>query len=204
MPPCSEVEPERLLWGRALGGAALLIGIGFAVGWTAAMTGWLPSQAYRDTPGTVAAIRGRLEIPPLETGWSILSNNLKVFAVYLAGAVALGLPSIVSLLWLGFQIGAFFLGGPLYAGTPPEIVWSVFLPHAVLEVPAFLLSGALGLRTLQSFLRYLGKGPFLTAADRRALLGGAGLAALLLVLAAVVEATLTPWCARAALAAAGY
>lgn len=199
-----ETESERTLWGRALGLATLLFAVGLAVGWAMALTGSLPSQAYRDTPATVAAVRDRLAISPLDTAGHILSNNLMVYVVFLAGIVGLGLPSVIGLLWIGFQTGAFFLGGPLYAGTPPEIVWAIFLPHASIEVPAFLLSGALGFRALQCFLRYLRKGPFVTPADRRALLAGALLAAALLVLAAGVEATITPRCARAALAAAGY
>lgn len=204
MNPPVEIESERTLWGRALGLATLLFAVGFAVGWAMALTGSLPSQAYRDAPATVEAVRDRLAVPPFKAFWQILSNNLMVLLIYVAGIVGLGLPSAIGLLWLGFQTGAFFLGGPLYGGTPPEIVWAIFLPHAVIEIPAFLLGGALGFRSLQGFLRYLRKGPLVTPADRRAFLTGALLAAVLLVLAAGVEATITPRCARAAFAAAGY
>lgn len=195
---------EKVTWGRCLGLANLIFAVGLATGMISAASGALPSTLCPDAETTTRQLRHRLRNPPLETATEIFTNNVKVYAIYMGGIFLLGLPSALYLLWFGFQTGAILIGGPLSGGTPPSLVLAYFLPHGVIEIPAFLLAASLGFRTFFGFIRYLRhRGPILTPEDRRPLILGAGLALALVALGAVVEATLTARCIEAALARSG-
>lgn len=128
---------------------------------------------------------------PIQVG-SILVQNLFVLGVVLLGAVTLGLATVVTLWYNGFLVGV-AMGAAATKGSLGVALLAV-APHGVVEYPAFVVGGAAALRLPTQLVEYL-RGrrdrPFDPAslADSVLLVG---VAVLLLVVGAVIEATVTP------------
>lgn len=143
------------------------------------------------SPGTLEGVgSGPSLYPARVTVRTLLVNNLVALAVVLSGVVTFAVTTAASLLFNGLLIG-FLLGAvdrPSLAVTA-----ALILPHGVLELPAFWLAGAVAFRVTHRLVRYLrgSDDQVLPAAERYEAVLLALLAVGLIVVAAVVEATLT-------------
>ena len=118
----------------------------------------------------------------------ILGRNLAVYLWLLCGLVSGGLTTIALLSFNGVALGQ-LAGLALGVGMPVERLAWVTLPHAIPEIGAFLLAGAIGLRgpaLVSAWLRgVVSRAPFI-AAWRPATFG-----ALVIVAAAAIEVFVT-------------
>jgi len=154
----------------------------------AAAAGWLLTAEFAvDLPAEegVGDVFGAI---PVGAFVMIAANNWLVSATAVFGGVALGVPTAVDMLLNGFIIGA-------VAGVVEPIVFlALVAPHGIIEVPAILIAGGLGLHvgwTVFGVVRGTQSSADLAEVLRlayRVLLG----LAIILVIAAFVEAFLTP------------
>jgi hypothetical protein len=161
-----------------------------AAGGGAALTGSFGAEL--PLPTDAESVFGSL---PVNVAVMLAANNWLVSATAAYGGVALGVPTAVDMLLNGFIVGA------LYGVVDPVGFAALVAPHGVIELPAIFVAGGLGFHVAA------GVGGLLTGrcsaglvADRlrrayRVLLG----LAVVLVVAAVVEAFLTPQVAAAVL-----
>ena len=115
-------------------------------------------------------------------------RNVSVAGILYVGGITFGLLSTVTLLFNGFVIG--------FSINQARIWYSLTLiaPHGIIELPAFILAGAAGLQFPVEVIAYfLGNQEALVS--RGALRHSGvrfGLAVLMLAVAAIIEATITP------------
>ena len=106
------------------------------------------------------------ETSPARLYAGILGRNLAVYLWLLCGLVSGGLTAIALLAFNGVALGQ-LAGFALGAGMPLERLALLTLPHAVPEIGAFLLAGAIGLRgpaLLSAWLRgAFSRAPFVAA-----------------------------------------
>lgn len=128
--------------------------------------------------------------PPLTTV-DLAVNNLIAMVVLLFGAVSLGLVTVLGLVLNGLVIGAVI--GIALQQTTPLVVVALILPHGVLEIPALLIASAVGLRFARLTVRYIRglEDELLTRRDLREAGWLVAAAALLIVVAAYIEANVT-------------
>ncbi|AGN00629.1 hypothetical protein L593_03390 [Salinarchaeum sp. Harcht-Bsk1] len=138
-----------------------------------------------------ASIEARLDRQgPVGAFFNYAANNWSVAAGQSLSGLVFGLPTIVSLAFNGANVGFLY-----QLEVEPEILVAFVLPHGIVEVPALLLSGALGLH-----LGRLGWGYVFGSVSRERLADDidrgfqvlVGLA-ILFVLAAVIEAFVSPY-----------
>ncbi|WP_311170503.1 stage II sporulation protein M [Halobellus ordinarius] len=154
---------------------------GGAVGWTATGTLGVTFPASGDVTG----IFGQVPVGPFA---NIAVNNWLVAIDLTYSGLAAGIPAVVSLAFNGLLVGA--VGGVF----DPVAFAALVAPHGVVEVPALVVGGALGLHlggVAVGTARGRHDTDALAAAIRRAYRVLLGLAPVF-VLAAFVEAFLTP------------
>lgn len=94
---------------------------------------------------------------------NIFKQNLIASLIGLFGGVLLGLGSIIFILFNGFIIG-YIVTAMLVAGSQEGIITSIkylilgLAPHGIVEIPAFLLASAIGLRLGLFYLKKQNKG----------------------------------------------
>jgi len=143
------------------------------------------------------AIEGGDVFPDQFTAVAIAVNNLVAVGVTALGLVTFGVVAAVSLLFNGLILGAVFGAG--LESTSPAVLLALVVPHGVVELPAFWLVGALSFRVTHRLVNYL-RGVEETILTRVELFEVAVLlavTALLILIAAVVEAHVTPPVAEA-------
>ncbi|HSW28651.1 MAG TPA: stage II sporulation protein M [Longimicrobiales bacterium] len=94
-------------------------------------------------------------VEPSRAFVSIMGRNLGVYGVLLGGLLSAGISSALGLLYNGVALG-WTLGLAWTAGVTPIRVFVGLAPHGVLELPALLAAGAIGLQggpLLSSWLR---------------------------------------------------
>lgn len=197
--PAAETPPLRRRLGRAvrgglasLGGfvrerpaanllSAVLFGVGGALGYRATSRyGWV-----FDPPENVATVFGVVPVGPF---LNIAANNWLVAVGTAYGGIAAGVPAAGGLLFNGALVGG--LAGIADRG----VFLALVVPHALLELPAIVVAGALGLRVGRVGLEWARghrSDATLGAELRRALRVLVGLA-VVLVVAAAIEAFVTP------------
>ncbi len=128
--------------------------------------------------------------PPLTTV-DLAVNNLVAMFVMLLGAVSLGLMTLFALLLNGLLIGA--VVGIAVQTLEPLVVLALLVPHGILEIPAFLIASAVGLRFARLTVRYVRglESDLVTRQDLREAGWLVAVAALLIVVAAYIEANIT-------------
>ncbi|MDS0296052.1 stage II sporulation protein M [Halogeometricum luteum] len=154
---------------------------GFAGGWAATS----PYAIEVPIEGEIAAVFGSF---PLATFVNLAVNNWLVAADAAYGGVVFGVSSVTSLVFNGLVVGA--LGGVFDS----RLFAALVVPHGVIEVPALVLGGGIGVWLGGVGLRVAGGRTGvdgLAAAVRRAYRVLLGLVPLFVV-AAFVEAFLTP------------
>ncbi len=154
----------------------------------AAAAGWLVTAEFAIDLPTDEGVGEVFGTIPIGAFVMIAANNWLVSATAVFGGVALGVPTAVDMLLNGFIIG-------LVAGVVEPIVFLALVgPHGIIEVPAILIAGGLGLHvgmTVAGVLRGTQSSFDLAEVLRlayRVLLG----LAIILIVAAFVEAFLTP------------
>ena len=75
----------------------------------------------------------------------IAGRNLTVLAFLLSGLFTFGFMSASVLAYNGFALGG-LVRNSLAMGMEPNVLAELILPHGVLELTAFVLAGAMGLR----------------------------------------------------------
>ncbi len=191
---------QRKPWTLGLLAAALIWGIGMIAGVAVAAQPMRTLVAAEELDqGLERVVEARERAHAQEASSArlcigILGRNLAVYVWLLCGLVSGGLTTVALLAFNGValgQVGGFALG----AGMPIGDLALLTLPHAIPEVGAFLLAGAVGLR-----------GPALLSAwfkgaSSRALLTGVSVpvagGTLAIAAAAVIEVFVTVPIARA-------
>ncbi|MFB6183808.1 MAG: stage II sporulation protein M [Haloarculaceae archaeon] len=92
-------------------------------------------------------------LPDRITTWTIFANNVLAMSMLLAGSVTLGLLTVVGLFFNGLVVGV--VGNAALQATSPVVVLALIVPHGILELPALLTAGAIGLRVPHRVSRYL-------------------------------------------------
>lgn len=133
-------------------------------------------------------------IPPALGVDLFLHNWLVSIAAAMSG-IGFAFPSFETLLFNGFILGVL---SPLIPSL--TMLLAVILPHGIIEIPAFLLAGSVGIKLgYAAILTRVRHGPesheYLSAALRQAVYIVIGLAPLFLI-AGLIEADLTPVIAR--------
>ena len=171
-----------------------LFGLGALIG--TAMIYYFPQMADRleaSVAGFVKIFRG---LPPLQLAGAIFLNNAIKTLLVIALGVLFGVATIVFLVVNGAALGIVF-----YLSVQARGWWSsllVIVPHGVLELPAVLLGASIGLLLgRHSVNRLLGKAQTSFGKElARALAFFIVVIIPLLVVAALVEAFVTPALAR--------
>src|SRR5438552_1181823 len=130
-------------------------------------------------------------------GLAIFLNNWFVsFATALSG-LGFAAPSFLSILFTGFTLGV--LVGPQLSPSLTMFLAAI-LPHGIIEIPAFVLSGSVGMRLgYAAWKARFRRGPendeYLSKTLRLAVYVVVGLAPLFFI-AGLIEADVTPWIMR--------
>lgn len=139
----------------------------------------------------VASIEQRLGgVGPLGSFFEYAANNWSVAAAQVFAGFAVGVPTVVVLLFNGTVIGALY-----QFETAPEVLLAFVVPHGLIEIPALLVSGALGLHLGTVAVRYavgtVDRGRLVEEIDSafRVVVG----LALAFVAAAAIEAFVSPY-----------
>lgn len=166
----------------AMLGSVLLFGTGIALGL---------ELGDRLDDAIQLSIETRLgQTNPVGSFFEYAANNWTVAAAGAFSGLAFGLPTATVLLFNGLNVGTLFA-----VEAEPRILVAFVIPHGLFEIPALLVSGALGLHLGYVTLRYatggLDRARLADEVDR-AFRVAVGLA-VLLVVAAVVEAFVSPY-----------
>ncbi len=124
--------------------ALAIVVAGFGLGWGIVAT--LSSSTDSTFASSVEQGSPPLDIPaPGPLFVMIAGRNLTVLAFLLSGLLTFGLMSATVLAHNGFALGG-LIRNSLAMGMEPKVLAALILPHGVLELTAFVLAGALGLR----------------------------------------------------------
>jgi len=160
-----------------------------------AVAGYVLTTPYGQIVTPPADVAGVFGSFPIDTFATLAVNNWLVSARLAFGGLALSLPAAVGLGLNGLLIGA-------VAGvSDPATFLALVAPHGVLELPAIALAGGVGIALGRTGWRALrGRADAATVADELERVGLllVGLA-VVLVVAAFIEAFLTPQVAAAVL-----
>ncbi|MDH7593664.1 MAG: stage II sporulation protein M [Methanomicrobiales archaeon] len=121
----------------------------------------------------------------------IFLNNLEACALLFLGGTSLGLFTVLIISLNGLLIGGVIAFSVHERG--PLFIMAALLPHGLLEIPAFLLSGALGLSLAQAlWMEVRGAGDASESAER---LGRIFISIVipLVAIAAFIESFITPY-----------
>ena len=120
----------------------------------------------------------------------IAKNNLIVIMRLVLGSFLLGIPTLTSIIISGINTGYTIAQSNL----PIDIVLTLTLPHGIFEIPAIIIAGAAGFKIPYEIVRYLAgkKEQPLTKEDIKEYLTLALISIILIIIAAFVEAYVTP------------
>lgn len=149
--------------------------------------GLLPTAVLEEVLGSMPEMEGWSL--PMIFAFIIINNIYKSFVWMLLG-VGLGVLPLIFVVFNGFFIGWISYTTSLERGFFFTV--AALLPHGLVEIPAILLSMAAGLRLGVKLIRSLRRRGSLKQELRKALSLYVFRIAPLLVLAAVLEVTLTP------------
>ncbi|ADG13972.1 protein of unknown function DUF95 transmembrane [Methanocaldococcus infernus ME] len=128
---------------------------------------------------------------------SILTNNLKVILLMLAGAITFGLSTFINLLFNGFNVGV-LIGSTFLTNEPLKLITALILPHGIFEIPAMLIAAIAGFKIPYEITLYLldRKEKPITEEDIKEFLKLALISIILIIIAAFVEVYITPEVAK--------
>ncbi len=127
------------------------------------------------------------------TTYSILIQNLKVCFLLLLGSITFGTSTLQNLVYNGYNIG-YTIAGALKFGLSFSEILMLTLPHCIFEIPAIIIAGTAGFKIPYEIVRYLAgkKEQILTKEDIKEYLTLALISIILIIIAAFVEAYVTP------------
>jgi uncharacterized membrane protein SpoIIM required for sporulation len=144
--------------------------------------------------------KGKKEVSNIEILWSrkvdfmdILKNNLIVTIKLILGAFILGLLTFTIIVFNGLSFG-YLISEAFQKGLSLCTIVFLTLPHGIFEIPAIIIAGAAGFKIPYEIVRYLAgrKEQILTKEDIKQYLTLALISIILIVIAAFVEAYVTP------------
>ena len=123
----------------------------------------------------------------------ILINNIKIIFIILLGFLSVGLTTIINIIYNGVYFG-YLVAHAVYLGYNIEVIILLTFPHGIFEIPAIIIAGAAGFKIPYEIVRYLAgrKEQPLTKEDIKEYLMLALISIILIVIAAFVEAYITP------------
>ena len=130
-----------------------------------------------------------LSAPVFET---ILINNLILIILLFTGSFLMGTTTVINLVHNGHSIGMLL---SIYSKISSLAYFlSLTAPHGIFEIPAIIIAGAAGFKIPYEIIRYLAgrKEQILTKEDIKEYLTLALISIILIVIAAFVEAYITP------------
>jgi uncharacterized membrane protein SpoIIM required for sporulation len=130
-------------------------------------------------------------------GLAIFLNNWFVSFATASSGLGFAAPSFISILFTGFTLGV--LAGPQLSPSL-TMFYAAILPHGIIEIPSFVLSGSVGMRLGYAALKArFQRGPendeYFSKTLRLAVYVVVGLAPLFLI-AGLIEADITPFIMR--------
>lgn len=122
----------------------------------------------------------------------IIKSNMYAVLILLSGSFMLGFSTFATLAFNGFAFGA-MVCTMLKNGAPFSSIFLLTFPHAILEVPSIWIAGAAGFKFPYELVRYFSnkKDYILNREDIKEFVSLAGIAIILIVIAAFVEASVT-------------
>ncbi|MBC7095452.1 stage II sporulation protein M [Thermococcus sp.] len=123
-------------------------------------------------------------------------HNLKVAFLLWAGAITLGITTLVNLFSNGFILGSAVKTVENQLKLTETLL--LILPHGIFEIPGLIIAGAAGFKIPYELLRFaLGKKEeILTEEDAKEFFKLVGISIVLIFIAAIVESTITLWIAE--------
>jgi len=124
---------------------------------------------------------------------SILINNIKIIILIITIGVVFIPLTLINLTYNGLTIG-YLIGDSLKKGASFSQLAILTLPHGIFEIPAIIIAGAAGFKIPYEIIRYLvgKKEQILTKEDIKEYLTLALISIILIIIAAFVEAYVTP------------
>jgi uncharacterized membrane protein SpoIIM required for sporulation len=189
-------EPLRLFvttvgWLRDERGYVTLAVLFFIAGCVAGAASPILQPSDADVDGGDATLSTKLSNPPSALWFA--GNNVLVIVMLLTGAAFFGTSSAAILFVNGFII-ANDVTWELLLGRSPTLVLVLVIPHGAFELTAILLAGAVGFMIPHQLIRYLvGRDDeFMSKEKRRQITRLIVISILLILIAAVIEAEITP------------
>ena len=179
--------------------STLAFALGIYMGYYVSINGvasFFLSLGYQ--PGHGNSLLAQLPVPALPVlGIDIFLNNWLVSIATALSGLGFGAPSFITIMFNGFILGVL-----LAPQLSPNLTMflAAILPHGIIEIPAFVLSGSVGIRLgYASWKARFRRGPendeYLSKTLRLAVYVVVGLAPLFFV-AGLIEADITPWIMR--------
>jgi len=179
--------------------STLAFALGIYMGYYVSVNGvasFFLSLGYQ--PGHGNSLLAQLPVPALPVlGIDIFLNNWLVSIATALSGLGFAAPSFVTIMFNGFILGVL-----LAPQLSPSLTMflAAILPHGVIEIPAFVLSGSVGIRLGYAawkarFRRGLENDEYLSKTLRLAVYVVVGLAPLFFI-AGLIEADITPWIMR--------
>ncbi len=122
----------------------------------------------------------------------IMKNNTMLIIIMILGSFLLSLPTIFNLMSNGFLLGT-LIAESLRCGLPIVNILAITIPHCLFELPAMWIAGAASFKITYEILCYLNgrKNHILNNEEINDFLILSGIALLLIIIAAFVEAYIT-------------
>jgi len=179
--------------------SALAFALGIYMGYYVSVNGvasFFLSLGYQ--PGHGNSLLAQLPVPALPVlGIDIFLNNWLVSIATALSGLGFGAPSFITIMSNGFILGVL-----LAPQLSPSLTMflAAILPHGIIEIPSFVLSGSVGMRLgYAAWKARFRRGPendeYLSKTLRLAVYVVVGLAPLFFI-AGLIEADLTPWIMR--------
>ena len=163
---------------------------------TTIMVGWIGSMQNPQVGQDLMAlfekeVAGQMDgTNPLDLVTKLFANNLEACILLFLGGASFGILTIFIMSLNGIVIGAIM--EIISKDHTPLFVAAALVPHGIFEIPAFIISGALGILLAQSLIaEWYGGGDSAVAAQAYAKLFLA-IVLPLVATAAIVEAFITP------------